>query len=131
MVTYITSFCGLCDAELSLEIGSPAFCSATHIECTLCGTLNATNNKPYSQLSLFDKIYRFIDKIVFDGIFIISLLVIIIFFIANAEQSPLIWIAVLVFFGYNGFKVFTIIDMIPKVEKEQKRIDEILRKQKS
>jgi len=130
MQTYITSYCHLCEAKLSFEIGSPAFCSATHIECKLCGTLNATNNKPFSQLSLFDKIYRFIEKFVFDILFIVPLGVIIIS-LGGSEPSPLIGIAALVFFGYNGYKVITLIDMIPKVEKEQKRIDEILRKQKS
>ena len=81
-------------------------------------------------MSLFDKIYRFIEKFVFDILFIVPLGVIIIS-LGGSEPSPLIGIAALVFFGYNGYKVITLIDMIPKVEKEQKRIDEILRKQKS
>ena len=71
------------------------------------------------------------NNFVFDAFFIVPLGIIILFFVANIEADPLLGIVVLVFFGYNGYKVVTLIDMIPKIEKEQKRIDEILKKQKS
>lgn len=130
-IKYITTLCRVCEAELSLEIGSPAFCSTTHIECKLCGTLNATNNKPYSQLSLFDKVYRIIRKFVFDTLFIVPLGIILLSFSSTREPNVFIGIVGIVFIAYNGYKVLTLIDMIPKIEEEQKRIDEILRKLRS
>lgn len=124
----ITSFCGRCNTALSLAIGSSPFCGTTHIECKTCGTLNKTNDKPYSQMSLGDKIWAILKNFVFDILFIIPLGIIILFFIANVEQSSLLGIAVLVFFGYNGYKVVTLIDIISKIEKEQKRIDDLINK---
>ena len=116
--------------ELSFIIGTGPFCGNTHLECKSCGTLNKTNDKPYSHMSMGDKLWAILNNFVFDAFFIVPLGIIILFFVANIEADPLLGIVVLVFFGYNGYKVVTLIDMIPKIEKEQKRIDEILKKQK-
>jgi len=131
MQTYITSYCHICEAELSFIIGTGLICGNTHIECKSCGTLNKTNDKPFSQMSKGDKLWAILNHFVFDIVFIVPLFIIILFIAVKPEPSPLLGIAVFVFFGYNGYKVVTLIDMIPKIEKEQERIDEILKKQKS
>ena len=52
-----TSYCGLCNEELSFIIGTGPFCGNTHLECKSCGTLNKTNDKPYSHMSMGDKLW--------------------------------------------------------------------------
>jgi hypothetical protein len=123
-----TSFCGRCNTALTVIVGSSAYVGTTHIECKTCGTINKTNDKPYSHLSFGQKIWGFIRTFVFDIFFILPLFLIIGTFFSKTEPNTFIGIVGIFFIGYNGYKVFTLIDVIPKIEKEQKRIDDLINK---
>ena len=61
MQTTITSYCWNCETELYKEFGGYDFCGTTHIECSNCGTLNITGNKPYSKMNFKDVIFEIFE----------------------------------------------------------------------
>jgi hypothetical protein len=128
MQRIITYSCGLCGLELAEAFGTSAFCGTTHIECQHCFNLNKTDSKPYSRMSTADIIWGILKNFVSDIIFIVSGGIFFLFAIYLGRYNDRVsLVSLLVFIIYNGVKVILLSKEISKIEKEQKRIDKLLK----
>ena len=130
MQKYITSFCGVCEQELSFEVGASAFCGTTHIECNKCGTLNKTNYKPYSEMIASEVVNGIFKNFVFDIIFIGSLFLFIVGIYIGRYDDTFTLGSAFVFLIYNGIKFILLKNNINEVEIKQKRINDLIEKRK-
>ncbi len=122
MEKIITSYCGNCETELYKEYGTSEFCGETHIECTNCGTMNKTGNKPYSMMNSTDVFNKILSNFVYDIIFLVSGGGFILSVYSGAELKTTLVFGV-IFIIYNGIKVLILLNHISKIEKNQEKIN--------
>jgi hypothetical protein len=123
----ITYSCGLCGLELAEAFGASSFCGTTHIECQHCLNLNKTDDKPFSRMTTTNIVWGILKNFVFDILFLASGGIVFLYIYIGRFGENFSLVSLLVFIIYNGVKIILLSKEIPKIEKEQRRIDKILK----